>query len=173
MLAHSLCVMWSVYVWCPCLVAGTIVYQPHTCSPIDELRGMSTPIWMIGSWYLHYRSPKTEARSVPVSINIPMVHHWGVVWLVWVWSPYLVLCAIVYQPHITQIDELRGISTPLYGWLEFIVYHTSSKAEDENAPVRTVKLWYLPQGSIYWYMQNHMIWMYCHPFHMSYGCMER
>ena len=54
---------------------------------IDELRGVSRCVWIIGVHGTLYTTPKTEAKSVPGVITLPMTHHWSVVCSVSMLSP--------------------------------------------------------------------------------------
>ena len=68
---------------------------------------------------VHHTPSKTEDRSVPVFIHVPMSHPWAwcVVLSVWIWSHCLVACTMVYQPHqcIHWLIE-RGVNTCMDGW---------------------------------------------------------
>ena len=76
------------------------------------------------SLVVHHAPSKARARSAPVFIYPPMVYHLGVVWPVWMWSPCLVACAMVYQPHVSThwwID--RGVKIYTYGWSSWYITH--------------------------------------------------
>ena len=79
---------------------------------IEELRGVSTPMLMIGSHGISYTTPKVEPKSVSVFIHLPMVHHWGIVWSALMLSPCLVVCTMVDLPH--PYIQLRGVSIPVW-----------------------------------------------------------
>ena len=53
-----------------------------------------------------------------------LVHPWGIVWSVWMWSPCVVVCATVYQPHpCTHWWIERGIDTCMDGWSSWYITH--------------------------------------------------
>ena len=83
---------------------------------IDELRVVSTLVWMIG---VHGTSHTNQGNSKKCASVLPsmLVQPWSVVWLVWILSPCLVACAMVYQPHpCTHKLIERGATTCVDGW---------------------------------------------------------
>ena len=115
-------VVWPVWMWSPCLVAYTMVYQHHPCTFWWIESGAKICIDSWSSWYTTHHT--RQRMKVP---QFSSIYPWNIlrdVWSVWMWPPCLFTCAMVYQPHPCihwWID--RGLNIYIDGWSSWYITH--------------------------------------------------
>ena len=108
---------------------------------IDELRGMSIPVWMIRAHDISH-TIKGNSKKCPSFHSFPMLHT----------SLEYCVASIYVIPLLGYL--CNGISTSimnimmnwrccrhLYRWLKLMVHHTQSKAEAKSVPVFFHSCW--------------------------------
>ena len=69
-----------------------------THAPTDGLRELSKSIWMTRIQGTSYTIPG-KSKKCASFLSSMLVHPWRIMWSVWMQSPCLVACTMVYQPH--------------------------------------------------------------------------
>ena len=127
-----------IHPWCPiiCVLYIQYVFDPLawllvqwcinlTHALIHKLTMISIPvwIWMIGA----HDTPHTiQGRWWKCLSILPsmMVDPWGAMLPVWMWFPYFVAWAMVYQSHsYTHIWIKRGVNTCMDDWNSWYIIH--------------------------------------------------
>ena len=136
-------VVWPVWMWSPCLVAYTMVYQHHPCTFWWIESGAKICIDSWSSWYTTHHT--RQRMKVP---QFSSIYPWNIlrdVWSVWMWPPCLFTCAIVYQPHPCihwWID--RGVNIYIDGWSSwYITHHPRQRTKVPKFFYLTIYLWYI------------------------------
>ena len=114
------------------------MYNGASTSPMNTLRDWEKCQNLYGSLELmvHHTPTKARARSVPVFFH-PCWSNLGVLCGQYGCSPlvWLLVQLFINLTHAPlHLYHWEGCQH-MYGWLECIVHHTPSKAENESAPV--------------------------------------
>ena len=103
-----------------CLRNGVSTTQMHPLIYWEGYQHMY--VWL--EIVVHDTPLKARMRSVPVFIHPHMAHCWSIVWPVSMWSPCLVACTMVYQPHTCKYTLMNwGAYQDVYEYLELMITH--------------------------------------------------
>ena len=106
-------IVWPVWMWPHGLAACAMVYQPYPWTHWWIGRGFNICMDAWRSWYITYHA-RQRLKMCQVFSSSMLVHPCSDVWPVRMWSPCLVTCAMVYEPHPWPTDGLRGVSKSIW-----------------------------------------------------------
>ena len=113
-MVYHLCVVWAVWMWPPCVVACTMVYQPHPCLHWWIERGVNT---CMDGWIAWYITHNLMQRLIMFLFSFLHVRPSFVCCVASMDVIPLLACLLVqWSINITHasIDGLTGVSTPVW-----------------------------------------------------------